>query len=316
MVYFLGLPFLQENVMLTKLFLPIMLIHFMLVSCTPVVYPEVNLSWSEGEIVFFSTREIYRNGRHTDGKDSLFLMNQSGTEIAILREIDHTLGFPAAWEPNGTEIAVTIWDDTENAVCINIVTAVNKRCLVKYSRAPSWSPDGRWLAFQLPGSDHEPQSLNLYNLESDKTNRLVDLPNSRIDAHSAWSPDSQWIAYEVHDEINTTSIWLISVNGGSTRFLTTGKHPDWSLSNDEITFSHEGNIWIYNLSTNEKVLFIEDPVEASWPAWSHDGKQMLFTSRRNGNAEIFLVNKDGSNMTNLTSHPSDDMAAVWRPIGK
>jgi TolB protein len=41
--------------------------------------------------------------------------------------------------------------------------------------------------------------------------------------------------------------------------------------------------------------------------------EILFTSTRDGNAEVYLMNADGSNQTNLTNNLSHDYEAAWSP---
>jgi TolB protein len=52
--------------------------------------------------------------------------------------------------------------------------------------------------------------------------------------------------------------------------------------------------------------------EAAWPG--ADGK-IAFESDRAGNAEIFVMNADGSEQTNLTNHPAADRIPSWSPDG-
>ena len=43
--------------------------------------------------------------------------------------------------------------------------------------------------------------------------------------------------------------------------------------------------------------------------------KILFTSSRDGNREIYMMNPDGSEQVNLTQHRAEDMLAVWSPRG-
>jgi TolB protein len=49
--------------------------------------------------------------------------------------------------------------------------------------------------------------------------------------------------------------------------------------------------------------------------WSPDGQKLAFMSPRDGNAEIYVVNKDGSGLRRLTNHPSSDVTPTWSPTG-
>ena len=44
--------------------------------------------------------------------------------------------------------------------------------------------------------------------------------------------------------------------------------------------------------------------------------KILFTSSRDGNREIYIMNPDGSEQVNLTQHPAGDLQAVWSPTGE
>ena len=43
--------------------------------------------------------------------------------------------------------------------------------------------------------------------------------------------------------------------------------------------------------------------------------KILFTSTRDGNHEVYMMNPDGSEQVNLTQHPATDLEAAWSPTG-
>ena len=54
--------------------------------------------------------------------------------------------------------------------------------------------------------------------------------------------------------------------------------------------------------------------EGSAP-WSPDGTKLAFTSNRDGNYEVYVMNADGSSQTRLTNTTSADVAPQWAPNG-
>ena len=45
-------------------------------------------------------------------------------------------------------------------------------------------------------------------------------------------------------------------------------------------------------------------------------EKIVFVSKRDGNAEIYIMNPDGSQQVNLTQHPAEDYDPAWSPNGK
>jgi TolB protein len=42
------------------------------------------------------------------------------------------------------------------------------------------------------------------------------------------------------------------------------------------------------------------------PPWSPNGSRITFISNHDGNAEIYVMNADGSGLRNLTNNPAND----------
>ena len=49
------------------------------------------------------------------------------------------------------------------------------------------------------------------------------------------------------------------------------------------------------------------PLDVQAPAWSRDGRTIVFVSWRDGNGEVYAMDADGSAPRNLTQHPAKDV---------
>jgi TolB protein len=58
------------------------------------------------------------------------------------------------------------------------------------------------------------------------------------------------------------------------------------------------------------------PPEVRTPVWSPDGRRIAFTSRRDGNSEVYVVNADGSGQRRLTRNAAGDFGPTWSPDGR
>jgi Tol biopolymer transport system component len=52
------------------------------------------------------------------------------------------------------------------------------------------------------------------------------------------------------------------------------------------------------------------------PAWSGDGRTIVFVSWRDGNGEVYAMDADGSGPRNLTQHPAKDVRPACSPDGR
>ena len=49
------------------------------------------------------------------------------------------------------------------------------------------------------------------------------------------------------------------------------------------------------------------------PSWSPDGSKVAFTTNRDGNADVYIMDADGSSPANLTNDPGADFDPAWSP---
>jgi Tol biopolymer transport system component len=53
----------------------------------------------------------------------------------------------------------------------------------------------------------------------------------------------------------------------------------------------------------------------SEPAWSANGRRIAFTSTRDGNSEVYVMDERGGGQTNVTNDPAPDSHPAWSPTG-
>src|SRR5262249_54256229 len=71
-------------------------------------------------------------------------------------------------------------------------------------------------------------------------------------------------------------------------------------------------IFLYTLATEDSVNLTTSMASAD-PSFSNDGTHIAFTSWRDGNAEIYVMDADGSHIRRLTDHPAFDNFPVFSP---
>ncbi len=167
--------------------------------------------------------------------------------------------------------------------------------------------------------------------------------NTCADIEPSVSRDGKKVVYTVFMSDGTSQIFIMNSDGSGKKQLTT------EPNNRMATFSYDGKkiVFISTRDLNEEVyvmnydgskqtrLTFGDPVTqpASYdkpmppeievtrdrdPAFSPDGKKIIFTSYRDGNSDLFLMDSDGKNqkhLTNTTVH-YHNIQAVFTPDGK
>jgi len=200
---------------------------------------------------------------------------------------------------------------------------------------PVWSPDGLRIAFSR-GEDY---LHDLWVMAEDGSNQVNITNDPGWVFGPTWSPGATQLAFVKNipgDNITAQfDIFIHDLDTGEQRNLTHSDfdelEPAWSPDGGLIAFSAVRLTWdgfgaweivtVDPTGANEQILTAPDGrhFEDRAPAWSPDGTKLVFMSQHNDPCcqpwDIWAMNRDGSGLTNLTQHPSDDMFPSWSPDG-
>ena len=212
--------------------------------------------------------------------------------------------------------------------------------------SPSWSPDGKRIAFMSDRDGHVDilgglLNFEIYVMDADGGNpqNLTNNPND--DSSPSWSPDGKRIVFSSDRDGNREGnrenyeIYVMEVDGNNQQRLTDNdfydRHPSWSPDGKRIAFMsrRDGHfigefglsyeIYVMDADGGNEQRLTENRKSDSSPSWSPDGKWIVFSADRKGddvNYEIYVMDADGGNLRRLTNNRVDDVSPSWSSDGK
>jgi len=89
-----------------------------------------------------------------------------------------------------------------------------------------------------------------------------------------------------------------------------------NLGPDRIAFVYGGDVWTADRSGGNVARLTATPAVEEHPHFSPDGKRIAFTSNRNGETAVYVVEATGGMPRRLTWHPSGATVRGWTTDGK
>ncbi len=226
-----------------------------------------------------------------------------------------------AWSPDSRQV---VFERTtasgERRLMLVDVPAGTPRLLLNSpgldQSAPSWSPDGQWIVYQMQAEDRINRVVR-YNLVSQQS---VLIPRDGA-YYPMWSPDGRRIAYLV-DEGLTLALAVYKLADGSERLYALDARldfnpPQWSPDGRYVVFgSGMSQIWMLDVET-DVMACLTPPTQFQYaPRWSPDGQALLVRelspARLMAIARIDVHTGQQHRLSplNLTAN---EMMPIWKP---
>jgi TolB protein len=254
---------------------------------------------------------------------SIYLADAAGSTARALAVAESV-----AWSPDGRRIALGqnwIWfvdaagctDTPARELLVMDVQARHPDAVTSHgpcfwATAPTWSRDGRWIAFASSdtgeGGSTKP-GVYIVGSEGGGERWLA------AGGAPAWSPDGSTILVVASNE----DLVLINVADGRVMRLGQGGLPVWSPDGTQIAFSVADDpgphsypgIYVVDADGSAPTLVLGTGTRIGSVGWSPDGRQIVFSvDRVDGGSDVAVMNSDGSDFRLL----GDGRFPSWEPI--
>lgn len=265
------------------------------------------------------------------------------------RENRYTDVFPTFCKANGklaiTDLDFPFGNPTASLSVMNPDGTERKKIFQRQDGAslmPSWSPDCQWIAVGFGtffgGRSFRPANIMLVKADGSEAKPLTQ--GTLNIGFPAWSPDGKTIVYRVWGKENgkdVKGLRSMDIETQKVTILTTtwDNFPFFSPSGDRIVFTRQMPDTDFEVFTmkpdgSDQTRLTYTAGADAHATWSEDGKQIWFESSRSGfkdeaslydtspqpYAQVFLMNRDGSNVRQITDSKWEDSMGVYLPAKK
>jgi len=180
-----------------------------------------------------------------------------------------------------------------------------------------------WLSNNTLICNSNTGELYLLDLQSAQSRKIDIGMTGMTDAEISLDGKSLLFSLSTTNSIDTNDIWLVSMDGKKRRKVTNMRymqhHPIWGARDNEIFFlSGKGDavhdIWFADLTKKHMEQLTFNSGYNFEPACS-SRNELAFSSDRDGNYEIYLMNSRGENLKKITEHKSIDSEPSWSKDG-
>lgn len=257
------------------------------------------------------------------GNKAIYQMDYDGFDQKPVSR-GHFLDLSPRWSPDGRSLTFVSYPKRTGAPTLTLVGSEGSKLLFEGTSmvaGGAFSPDGERIAFS---SSHEGNpEIYVMNRDGSGLKRLTDHPMS--DVTPTWSPTGKEIAF-TSERSGSPQIYVMDTEGLNLRRLPLpGRYnaePAWSPSTNE-TFAEiayasriEGarfDVVVYNFTTGQARQLTAGKGLNESPSWAPNGRHLVFTSTRTGTHQLFAIQRDGSQMKQITFE-GENTTPAWGPF--
>ncbi len=267
-----------------------------------------------GEKGVAQTRIAYVSAVSRTAKE-IYVMDYDGANPTLVTG-NQTINVSPRWSPDGRVLAYTSYRNN-NPDLMSLNFDSGRRDVLSAQRGlnitPAWSPDDQWIVVAMSIAS----GTNLYLLPKGGGTPKPLTTGPAISVSPSFSPNGRQIVFN-SDRGGTPQIYVMDADGANLRRLTFqgnyNSSPRWSPRGDKIAF-------MCRLAGNQICLMSPDGSDVRQltsaganedPAWSPDGRHLVFSSNRDGSRAVYVMHADGTEQRRLT-RSGDNYLPDWSP---
>jgi Tol biopolymer transport system component len=155
------------------------------------------------------------------------------------------------------------------------------------------SPDGKQIVYSLNVRSYG--ELRLSSLDGSSMRVLHNGQDGRRMWADAWMPDGRGILANLYNNKDQTyQLQIISLADNTIHDIgpSDSEYIEWISPSPDgryIAYSRKGDIFIYDIATEQESVFFQNPATDAVSGWTPDGSGIVFVSDRSGTYDLYLL---------------------------